>query len=585
MNAKVTYYEEFSGDTELPTIEDCAEWVANDMGLNYSTVLSELCRVDVDNFGKVDENMFLALYYNADEGREPQNFKCDSSICTSVCDRCRHLRLSREFLCSTSGTLKSHCFRCRGDSPLCAQPKNVFSRVDIDVLDGKRLAVLHMMNLESAAAVGKGIDCCYIQRGAEPTMDRTLSEVPLRLKDAANRDAIESRIRDILLKTEGYRYTRTKTGVSSSRFLCTQRSDSARIGIRHENERKRRRRDTVKRERCGGVLTIRFAKGSCTAVTCFHEYIHESIPQIFQITPEVNERIKRGAQLGLSPFQIASDLNKEETQQFTWSQVYYRWCLEMEKLYKTSPDIEVSARNYLRSSQSFEEIYHRERPFALGFLCTRARNLCEELNIREAFIDSTFKTNSSKLELFAVLGSFLGTGFPIAYLLLQGGSSHSEADSSMQRKDTIRAFLQAIWTELPRFRPIFFFTDKDVGQIYAISSVFQIAPSICLWHMKRAVKRKLAELQSTGVEESTNSQRNRILDLMSEHFNIHPFLSTSPETMESLYLKNLQKISDYCGNKICRMPTLISSEIGTPGTPIFFGAGSTRRRLPLPKPQ
>ena len=196
----------------------------------------------------------------------------------------------------------------------------------------------------------------------------------------------------------------------------------------------------------------------------------------------------------------------------------------------------MSARNYLSQSQSFQEIYHRERPFALGFLCTRARNLCEELNIQEAFIDSTFKTNSSKLELFAVLGSFLGAGFPIAYLLLQGGSPHSEADSSIQRKDTIRAFLQAIRTELTRFRPIFFFTDKDVGQIYAISSVFQIAPSICLWHMKRAVKRKFAELQSTRVEESTNSQRNRIVDLISEHFNIHPFLSTSLETIESLYL-------------------------------------------------
>ena len=313
MNAKVTYYEEFWGDTELPTIEDCAEWVANDMGIDYSTVLSELCRVDIDNFGKVDENMFLALYYNADEEREPENFKCDSSICTSVCDRCTRLRLSREFLCSKSGTLKSHCFRCRGDSPLSVQPKNVFSRVDIDVLDGKRLALLHMMNLESAAAVGKGIDCCYVQRGAKRTMELKLSEIALSTKNVANREAIESRIIDTLLKTEDYRYTRSKTGVSSSRFLCTQRSDSARLAIRDENQRKRTRRETVKRESCGGVLTIRFAKDLCTSVTCFHEYIHESIPQVFQITPEVNERIKRGAQLGLSPFLIASDLNKEET--------------------------------------------------------------------------------------------------------------------------------------------------------------------------------------------------------------------------------------------------------------------------------
>ena len=144
-----------------------------------------------------------------------------------------------------------------------------------------------------------------------------------------------------------------------------------------------------------------------------------------------------------------------------------------------------------------------------------------------------------------MLGSFLGTGFPIAYLLLEPGAGQNGEECTTQRKTSIRGFLAAVRRELLAFKPVFFFTDKDIGQISAISSVYGITPSICLWHMKRALKRKLGELQSRGVENSTKGQRTRLLDLITEHFNSHPFFSTSSETVESLYLKNLKEISDY----------------------------------------
>lgn len=40
----------------------------------------------------------------------------------------------------------------------------------------------------------------------------------------------------------------------------------------------------------------------------------------------------------------------------------------------------------------------------------------------EAFIDSTYKTNKSGLELFVILGTVLGSGYPIAYMFLEAGS-------------------------------------------------------------------------------------------------------------------------------------------------------------------
>ena len=158
MNAKMTYYDEFADDATLPAAEECAEFIAADIGVDYNTVLAELNRLDFDESGRVDENMFLALYAKTDE-ECTSTISSDWSLCTSICDRCSRLRLSRDFLCSNTGTLRSHCFRCRGDVPLLVQGKNVFCRVDLRVADEESLIMLHLLNMETAAVNGKGIDC------------------------------------------------------------------------------------------------------------------------------------------------------------------------------------------------------------------------------------------------------------------------------------------------------------------------------------------------------------------------------------------------------------------------------------------
>ena len=554
MNAKIMFYEAFGDDPDLPTSEECAEYIAADLGVDCSTVIAELHRMDFDESGVVDENMFLAIYSKINE-ETPSQIESDWSLCTSKCDRCNRLRLSRDFLCSKAKTLRSHCYNCRGDSPLHAQPMHVFCRMDLPLADEERLAALHLLNMETAAVNGKGIDCWYVERFADPSVSDHFKETEIvgdtektrkdGFPDGEARELVENRIKCALFRAEGYRYNRSKRGVSSSRFICTQRSDSARV-LQNESSRKRRRKESVKMESCGGVLTIRFGKNGQAVISCFHEYIHESLPQVSQITAEVQCDIQRGVELGLSPFQIVSDLNRQGKGQFSWSQVYYKWCTMMECHYKASSDVKLSARTFLRKSESFIEIFYNQEPFALGFLSNHARRVCDRARIEEAFIDSTFKTNSSKLELFAILGSFLGTGFPIAYLFLEATGGRNETESITQRKSSIRGFLEALHRGLRSFRPTFFFTDKDFGQISAISSIYGVCPSICLWHMKRAIKRKVVELNAEGVERSTKKKREILLDLVTKHFNVHPFFSTDPETIESLYLKNLQEIANFC---------------------------------------
>ena len=367
--------------------------------------------------------------------------------------------------------------------------------------------------------------------------EKRISMVPA---DADSRSAVEARVKEAIFRAEGYRYNRSKAGATSCRLICTQRSDSARSTSHDENQKKRRRRDSMKMKSCNGVLTLKFSAGGPTVISCFHEYIHESVPHVSQITSEISDAIQRGVDNGLSPFQIVSDLNNQKKGQFTWSQVYYKWSSIMESRYKSSPDVKVSSQAFLAKSGRFSQVYYAESPFALGFISNHARAVCTKAWIQEAYIDSTFKTNSSKLDLFAILGSFLGTGFPIAYLFLEIGGRGRSSECEQSRKNSIKGFLGAVYRELQSFRPIFFFTDKDFGQISGLSDIYGILPSICLWHMKRAVKRKIGALKAEGLESLTKEHMGDILDLITKHFNTHPFFYAEVETVQSLYLKNLQ---------------------------------------------
>ena len=73
----------------------------------------------------------------------------------------------------------------------------------------------------------------------------------------------------------------------------------------------------------------------------------------------------------------------------------------------------------------------------------------------------------------------------------------------MKRHDAKRihtSFFQRLRAHerLQCLHPAFFFSDKDVGQLEAIQSAFNITPSLCLWHMFRAIKKKIAALRKDG---------------------------------------------------------------------------------------
>ena len=74
--------------------------------------------------------------------------------------------------------------------------------------------------------------------------------------------------------------------------------------------------------------------------------------------------------------------------------------------------------------------------------------------------------------------------------------------------------------------------------------------------MKRAIKHKIGELERKEVERSTKHQRTLLLDLVTKHYNDHPFFFTQPETIESLHVKNLQEIHEFCKDQ--KLPSIYS---------------------------
>ena len=96
-------------------------------------------------------------------------------------------------------------------------------------------------------------------------------------------------------------------------------------------------------------------------------------------------------------------------------------------------------------------------------------------------------------ELFGVIANFNGCGFPIAYMFLGDNNARiiPEHERTPSRMDMIQRFFRTL--RHAGFAPAFMFSDKDVGQINGIETVFGAnALRLCLWHIQRAVKLRLA---------------------------------------------------------------------------------------------
>ena len=189
-------------------------------------------------------------------------------------------------------------------------------------------------------------------------------------------------------------------------------------------------------------------------------------------------------------------------------------------MYCKSEDPYLSCRQYLENAGNLNLLFESTCPKALGFSTSIGQYISKNHECAELVIDSTHRTNSSKFELFTVICKTFGVGFPVACLFFEG--NRDDVQGSQKRKDILSSFLNALKNSIPWLNPRYFFTDKDQGQISAIKSVYGITPSICLWHMKRAVRSKILALKRKEGYQFTNEFYMTLQTRITEHYCMHP---------------------------------------------------------------
>lgn len=89
-------------------------------------------------------------------------------------------------------------------------------------------------------------------------------------------------------------------------------------------------------------------------------------------------------------------------------------------------------------------------------------------------MNSTDRTNDSKMEVFCVTTSFAGAEFPLYCIFMKPDFGR------LSRNSEILTYFQPLLDRLSNISPFLFFTDKYIGQMDAIEVGFSMEPSLFL---------------------------------------------------------------------------------------------------------
>ena len=125
----------------------------------------------------------------------------------------------------------------------------------------------------------------------------------------------------------------------------------------------------------------------------------------------------------------------------------------------------------------------------VAFITPFFETLVQNSHVTEYLMDATYKTNQPGYDLYAVLASVRGAGFPVAYMLVKNQIGVKDAQSNAVMK-----FLKELKDR--GLRPRFFHTDKDWSQINAIRTLWpeDCYVRLCAWHRSRSVRMLILSL-------------------------------------------------------------------------------------------
>lgn len=105
----------------------------------------------------------------------------------------------------------------------------------------------------------------------------------------------------------------------------------------------------------------------------------------------------------------------------------------------------------------------------------------------------------------------MDVGYPIVNFLLEAVTGNRQK----YRQESLTVFF-ATFKQCSHGWP--FFQDKEPTQIGATGMLLNIAPSLCLSHMKRAIKRKIGTLRRENQTSLTDKDEQTLFWVIDSHY-------------------------------------------------------------------
>lgn len=530
-----------------PTKDECSAFFESTLGIECNVSLACL-EMNFPTQETVDQNEFNALgfYFSCGERRDIAMCKLRG---VARCVRCHILRAMWTFIVSDDDSFSANCNNCRGDTNVLVSESRITYIIDVDLLENglcgiNKIMDIHFENYSAARRMERPLEGVIFGSG--------LVHVLTEGEEGGETSKAVANFMTHLQKIECYRYIRSGgNSGTAKRFYCCQRmravKEPTESAFNPLPTERLRVRQSKKQYLCGGIVSFSFGC-SKMRVKVRHEAHHGGPASSRTLSKETVQRIQALTQSGMSPFQILNTIRAEGVEVALYNDVYNVWLKSFSSRYKKHADPIQSSLLYMEASGELEQICVLEEPFAMGCVTKIGEHIVTNWRVEEVFIDSTFKTNKNKLELFALIASCMGVGFPIAYFLLEAGTGNGLRN----REESLTLFLTNVASRFPDLKPTFFFTDKEQAQISAIKNAFSLCPSLCLWHVKRAIMRKIADAVKKGESNLAVPDQNRVLEMIDLHyFRSSVFMS---QTQEELY-------SVACGELISLFSTTTEYEI------------------------
>ncbi|KAJ7220489.1 hypothetical protein GGX14DRAFT_559280 [Mycena pura] len=264
-------------------------------------------------------------------------------------------------------------------------------------------------------------------------------------------------------------------------YHCAQLESRRHISKKNLDPKKQRDKGSMDLFECGGWLDIWASPNEpdyfirICHLDCHQNYVCIDVPD------DIKKFIAENPKLRAT--QLWKEILKSHPQpHFSQKSVYNLWFKQLQASWRRCEDEFQSAKMLLREFATDPAHKLASIPMpetdgfrALGFVFP---SLLRKWNgiIREIALDSTFKTNKSDFQCFALLSEVGGSGLPLGFILLKSSSPDLGEKENTFTKQVL--------------------SDKDITEINALLAELpaDIKYQLCFWHCICAVKKCLAVL-------------------------------------------------------------------------------------------